>query len=88
MTRTRSDAATREGGRPKIRTALLSQETAEALLAAFGTGWNAYRQLRLSETVVSYPSFNRALRGLEISPDHLAVIVASWDSRRRQPVAA
>lgn len=66
----------------------MSAETRDKLLEAFGTVWNAYRQLQLSKnTDVSFPTFARAYRGKTISPEQLAAIVTAWESRRRQPVS-
>lgn len=81
------------GGRPKVRTALLSAETRDAFVDAFGTIWNAYRQLGLGQLVtdgvsVSFPTFARACRLLPIAPEQLAMIARAWEARRRQPVSA
>lgn len=73
-------------GRPKIRTATLSTTTCDALIDAFGTVWNAYRQLALTESGVSYPVFARSLRGETIAPETLAAVLLAWELRRRQPV--
>lgn len=78
-------------GRPKTRTAVLGDGLRDQFLDAFGTLWNAYRQLDLTNAgiaAVSFPTFSRACRGLPITQMELAAIVAAWEYRRRQPVAA
>lgn len=90
MVQTRNDAATPRGGRPRTSTAELGEALRESLIDAFGTTWNAYRQLSsiAAMTPVSFPTFSRAMRGLPIAPETLAAITASWDVRRVLPVAA
>jgi hypothetical protein len=93
MTNTpKAPATSNTNGRPKTRTAVLGAGLRDAFLDAFGTLWNAYRQLGLAicgpELAVSFPTFSRACRGLPIAPEELSAIVACWELRRRQPVAA
>jgi len=75
-------------GRPRTRTAELSSVLRDQFLDAFGTLWNAYRQLELAQTSISFPTFSRACRGLPIAAKQLWAIETAWDVRRVQPVAA
>jgi len=89
-------SASTTNGRPKTRTAVLGTGLRDQFLDAFGTLWNAYRQLNLAiaqpndgpELAVSFPTFSRACRGLPIAPNELNAIVSAWEYRRRQPVSA
>jgi hypothetical protein len=78
--------------RPALRSAVLASEICTALLEAFGTQWNAYRQLDrafpLSERGVSPSTFARALRGQTVTPEQADAIVSAWERRRVQAVAA
>jgi hypothetical protein len=89
MTNTpKAPASNSTNGRPRTRTAELGAAIRDQFLDAFGTVWNAYRQLGLASTDVSFPTFTRACRGLAIAPETLRAILESWEHRRRQPVAA
>lgn len=66
---------------------MLTVDTRDAMLAAFGTVWNTYRQLDLSDADVSFPTFARACRGATIAPEVLSAILVCWEHRRRQPVS-
>lgn len=75
-------------GRPRVRTERVSTALRERLLNAFGTLWNAYRQLSLDAVGISFPTFNRACRDLPVAPETAAAIQIAWDARRVRPVAA
>lgn len=80
-----------------VRTAQLDEALRDQFVAAFGTVWNAYRQLGLASLssastpsagqAVSFSTFARACRLLPISPEDLTAITTAWNIRRREPVA-
>jgi hypothetical protein len=78
--------------RPATRSAVVSEEIRDSVLDAFGTVWNAYRQLDrafpLAERGVSPATFARALREQTVTPAQAEAILSAWNRRRVQAVAA
>jgi hypothetical protein len=73
-------------GRPQTRTTSLGIAVTAPILGSFGTMWNAWRQLELSDSDITFAIFSRALRSQPVTPEDADLIVAAWERRRKEPV--